>query len=90
MAATKLNRINPERDGGHAGMMGIGGAIFRPAQHGEDNRFEEQQSKAGSDPGNDQAALAHRGEHNEVQWDQAGRRGYGDAPGSGREHPALI
>jgi hypothetical protein len=36
-------------------MMGTSVAIFRPAQHGEDNRFEEQQSKAGRDASNDQA-----------------------------------
>ena len=64
-------------------MMWICGAIFRPAQHGEENRFEEQQSKAGRDSGYDKAALAHRGEHNEVQRDQQGGERDGRAPGSG-------
>src|SRR5208283_2358651 len=70
-------------------MMWVGGAIFRPAQHGEDNRFEEEQCKAGSDSGNDQAALAHRGEDNEVQRDEQGGEGYGGAPGSGGNGPNV-
>ncbi len=64
-------------------MLWTGGAVLRPAQHREDYRFEEQQSKAGCDSGNDQAALAHRGEHYEVQRDQqSGERDRG-TPGSG-------
>ena len=74
---------NPERDGACAGMMWIGGAILRPAEHGEDYRLEEEQSEARSDSGDDQAALAHSGEHNEVQRDEQGGEGYGGAPGSG-------
>src|ERR1022692_3103271 len=64
-------------------MRWIGWAIFRAAEHGEDNRFEEEQSKAGSYSGNDQAALAHGGEDDEVQRDEQGGEGYGGAPGSG-------
>src|ERR1019366_1995773 len=63
-------------------MMGIGRAIFRAAERGEDNRFDEEQSEAGSDSGNDQAALAHCGEDNEVQRDEQGGEGYGGASGS--------
>ena len=64
-------------------MMRIGGAILRPAQHREDYRFEEEQSKAGRDSRNDQAALAHRGEHYEVQRDQQGGERDRRASGSG-------
>src|ERR1035441_5724419 len=64
-------------------MMGIGRAIFRAAEHGEDNRFEEEQSKAGSDSGNDQATLAHGGEDDEVQRSEQGGERYGGASGSG-------
>ena len=65
---------NPERDRECTGMKQIDGTIvetiFRSAQHGEDNRFEEEQSKAGSDSGDGQATFAHLGEHDGVQRDQ--------------------
>ena len=67
--------------------MWIGGAVFRPAHYSEDNRFEEKQSKAGRDSGNGQAALAHRGEHNEIQRDQQGGERDGRASGSGVNLP---
>src|SRR6266852_6664297 len=67
---------NPELDRAPNGRMRVDGTIFetifRTAQHGKDNRFQEQQSKAGRDSGNGQAALAHLGEHDEVQRDQEG------------------
>ena len=53
-------------------MRGLIRAIFRTAQHGEDDRFQEEQSEAGSDSGDGQAAFAHLGEHDEVQRDQEG------------------
>src|SRR5271166_2558788 len=61
---------NPKRDCRGARGMRIGGTIFWPAQHGKENRLYEEQSKAGRDPGNIQAALAHRGEDGKVQRDQ--------------------
>ena len=79
----------PERNRGRARLMRIGGAIFWPAQHREDNRFEEQQSKARRDSRNGQAALAHRGEHDEVQRDQQGGERHGHAPGVGENGSSL-
>src|SRR5229473_3593951 len=82
---------NPERDCGRAGMRWIGGTIFetifRTAQHGEDNRFQEEQSEAGRDSGDGQATFAHCGEHYEVQRDQQGGEDYGGAPGTGVNLP---
>ena len=74
-------------------MKWIGGTIFetifRTAQHGEDNRFEEEQSKAGRDSGDGQAAFAHLGEDDEVQRDQQSGERYGGAAGSGENVSGL-
>lgn len=51
-------------------MRWIGGAIFGTAQHGEDDRFEEEQSKTRRDSGNNQATFAHLGEDDEIQRNQ--------------------
>ena len=62
MAAAKLNRIQSgiaERRWDEVDWRNHSEAIFRAAQHGEDYRFEEEQSKAGCDSGNGQAAFAH-------------------------------
>src|SRR5438132_6033647 len=65
---------NPERNRECTGMKQIDGTIvetiFRSAQHAEDNRFEEEQSKAGSDSGDGQAPFAHLGKGDGVQRDQ--------------------
>ena len=63
-------------------MLWIGGAIFGTAQYGEDDRFEEEQSKARSDAGDDQATFAHLGEDDEIQRDEQRREGDSGAAGT--------
>ena len=88
MAITKLSRIQ-NGIAASARLMRIGGTIFRPAKHGEDNRFEEEQSKAGRDSGNDKAALAHRSERNKVERDQQSGKRHGHASGAGEGVSSL-
>src|SRR6266478_3193009 len=74
---------NPERDRERTRMKQVDRAIFRSAQHGEHDRFEEEQSKARRNSGDAQSAFAHLGERDEVQRDQQGGERYGSASRSG-------
>src|SRR5271165_4965337 len=65
--------------------MWIDWAVFRAAQHGENDRLEEEQSETRSDSRDAQAALAHLGEQKEVQRDEQSGERDGGSRGSSED-----